>query len=225
MAEARQFHVDNSPTSENPDWQEGYGFQFWMCRHDAYRGDGAFGQFLVIVPDSDAVIVVTAENSTCRCRPTCSGSTSCPRCRRQRRRTPRLTIAWPSDSPARNGDDRRRAGGRARGAVTFARTGELDDRLSDLSSLRVETTEDGTRLVLVRGGVESAVDVRAGGWSEGRGTRRGSLFPPVVATGGWTDDQTYAADLVFVTSPHRLRIRAQAGATPTFEATWAAPPL
>ena len=44
-----------------PDWQQGYGFQFWVCRHDAYRGDGAFGQFCVVVPGADAVIACTAQ--------------------------------------------------------------------------------------------------------------------------------------------------------------------
>jgi CubicO group peptidase (beta-lactamase class C family) len=42
------------------DWRQGYGFQFWRCTHDAYRGDGAGGQFLVILPRQDAVVVITA---------------------------------------------------------------------------------------------------------------------------------------------------------------------
>jgi hypothetical protein len=32
------------------DWDQGYGFQFWRCRHNAYRGDGAFGQFCLVLP-------------------------------------------------------------------------------------------------------------------------------------------------------------------------------
>lgn len=44
-----------------PDWREGYGFQFWRCTHNAYRGDGAAGQFIVVMPDQDAVVVITAE--------------------------------------------------------------------------------------------------------------------------------------------------------------------
>ena len=43
------------------DWDQGYGFQFWRCRHGAYRGDGAFGQFCVVLPEQDAVIVITAD--------------------------------------------------------------------------------------------------------------------------------------------------------------------
>ena len=43
------------------DWDQGYGFQFWRCRHGAYRGDGAFGQFCVVLPEQDAVIAITAD--------------------------------------------------------------------------------------------------------------------------------------------------------------------
>lgn len=43
------------------DWDQGYGFQFWRCRHNAYRGDGAFGQFCIVLPEQDAVIAITAD--------------------------------------------------------------------------------------------------------------------------------------------------------------------
>jgi CubicO group peptidase (beta-lactamase class C family) len=42
------------------DWDQGYGFQFWRCRHDAYRGDGRDGQFCIVLPKLDAVIAITA---------------------------------------------------------------------------------------------------------------------------------------------------------------------
>lgn len=51
--------VTNDHTGEG-DWAQGYGYQFWRCRHDAYRGDGAFGQYCVVLPDHQAVIVITA---------------------------------------------------------------------------------------------------------------------------------------------------------------------
>ena len=44
-----------------PDWRQGYGFQFWRCTHNAFRGDGADGQFCVVIPDKDAVIAITAQ--------------------------------------------------------------------------------------------------------------------------------------------------------------------
>jgi CubicO group peptidase (beta-lactamase class C family) len=58
VAEATSKQVSN-PGGDVPDWQQGYGYQFWMSRH-GYRGDGAFGQFCVILPEHDTVIVTTA---------------------------------------------------------------------------------------------------------------------------------------------------------------------
>lgn len=50
------------PKADN-DWLQGYGYQFWRCRHDAYRGDGAFGQYCVVMPKEDAVVAITAESA------------------------------------------------------------------------------------------------------------------------------------------------------------------
>jgi CubicO group peptidase (beta-lactamase class C family) len=47
-------------SGENSDWEQGYGYQFWQCRHGAYRGDGAFGQFCVVLPEKDAVVAITS---------------------------------------------------------------------------------------------------------------------------------------------------------------------
>lgn len=45
------------------DWTQGYGFQFWRCTHNAFRGDGAAGQFCVVIPDKDAEIAITAQTN------------------------------------------------------------------------------------------------------------------------------------------------------------------
>jgi CubicO group peptidase (beta-lactamase class C family) len=58
IAEATAYHSDNS-ANENPDWAQGYGYQFWRCRHNAYRGDGAFGQYCLVMPEQDAVLAMT----------------------------------------------------------------------------------------------------------------------------------------------------------------------
>jgi CubicO group peptidase (beta-lactamase class C family) len=62
--QATRSHIDNGDHSSNSglgnDWGMGYGYQFWRCRHGAYRGDGAFGQYCVVMPEQDAVIVMTA---------------------------------------------------------------------------------------------------------------------------------------------------------------------
>lgn len=57
LATSRQVSNGSNPTS---DWDQGYGFQFWRCRHNAYRGDGKDGQMCIVLPDQDAVIAITA---------------------------------------------------------------------------------------------------------------------------------------------------------------------
>jgi CubicO group peptidase (beta-lactamase class C family) len=58
VAEATSAQSDNSNTQTNPDWTVGYGYQFWRCRHNGYRGDGAFGQYCIVMPEQDAVLVI-----------------------------------------------------------------------------------------------------------------------------------------------------------------------
>ncbi len=53
------WQIDNSRGGEK-DWAQGYGFQFWRCRNDLYRGDGMWGQFCVVMPKQDAVLAVTS---------------------------------------------------------------------------------------------------------------------------------------------------------------------
>lgn len=46
---------------ESNEWLQGYGYQMWRCRKGAFRADGAAGQFILVFPDKDAVIVTTAQ--------------------------------------------------------------------------------------------------------------------------------------------------------------------
>jgi hypothetical protein len=51
---ASRVQIESSHRPE-PDWSRGYGFQLWMNRH-GYRGDGAYGQYMVVLPEQDAVV-------------------------------------------------------------------------------------------------------------------------------------------------------------------------
>jgi CubicO group peptidase (beta-lactamase class C family) len=58
LATSKQVSNGSDPAR---DWDQGYGFQFWRCRHNAFRGDGAFGQFCLVLPEQDAVVAITAD--------------------------------------------------------------------------------------------------------------------------------------------------------------------
>lgn len=59
VAEATARHTDSHIS--DVDWAQGYGYQFWRCQPPGvYRGDGAFGQFCVVMPEAQAVVATTA---------------------------------------------------------------------------------------------------------------------------------------------------------------------
>ena len=71
-ASARQVHSINAGLNSDmlekmpeeylreSDWTQGYGYQMWRCRHNAFRADGANGQYIIVIPDKNAVVVTTA---------------------------------------------------------------------------------------------------------------------------------------------------------------------
>lgn len=58
VAAATSLQTSNG-SSPASDWEQGYCYQFWRCRHNAFRGDGAFGQYCLVMPDQDAVLAIT----------------------------------------------------------------------------------------------------------------------------------------------------------------------
>ena len=62
---ASAVHSDNSVTGNpNPDWRAGYGFQFWRNEKMGYRGDGAYGQLCIILPEKQMVIAIQSESTS-----------------------------------------------------------------------------------------------------------------------------------------------------------------
>ena len=72
VKEASSYQVPSVPSGRDPadienigktlpDWVQGYGYQMWRCRHNAYRADGSRGQLIIVIPEKDAVIAATAD--------------------------------------------------------------------------------------------------------------------------------------------------------------------
>jgi CubicO group peptidase (beta-lactamase class C family) len=59
VEEATKLQTCNGSDPDS-DWDQGYGYQFWRCRHNLYRGDGAFGQYCIVFPEQDAVLAITS---------------------------------------------------------------------------------------------------------------------------------------------------------------------
>ena len=52
-------HVSTSD-SRYADYNLGYGYYFWPSRYGAYRADGSDGQFIIVLPDRDAVVAISS---------------------------------------------------------------------------------------------------------------------------------------------------------------------
>jgi hypothetical protein len=59
VEEATSKQISNGEGGAN-DWTQGYGYQFWRSQYGAYRGDGAFGQYCIVMPEQDVVIAITS---------------------------------------------------------------------------------------------------------------------------------------------------------------------
>ena len=69
IEEATTKKIDQAPTATDSvrrvnDWVQGYCYQFWRSRYNSYRGDGAFGQYILVWPEQDAVVIITSETSS-----------------------------------------------------------------------------------------------------------------------------------------------------------------
>jgi hypothetical protein len=224
VAECRRPQIGNSRQQTNPDWRQGYGYQMWMCLHGAQRGDGAFGQLAVVLPDADAVIAVTAQVIDMQAELDLVWTHLLPAFRDSRpaaaaeqalaERLERLSM--PAVTAAGRGPDQ---------PVDLSPT-SVDGPFADrIERVRIEPLADGTRLVLTALGSEHAFDVPTGEWRDGTLPGLHSPFPEVSVSAGWVAGDEYHAEIVSRRTPHRLQLRARLTDPPTLSVGWMAPPL
>lgn len=216
VEEATRFHIQQ-PGEDKPDrpkakndWLQGYGYQFWRCQGTAFRGDGAFGQFTIVLPEQDAVIVMTSENKNMQGQ---------------------LDIVWQHLLPAFGQADKSATLGTRLRSLKLqppvgSRTSPLAAKVTgrryafppnDLGFTAVEVAPgaDGCSVTLHTG--QTAHTLRCGwqSWQRGRAALPGT--PPRLIAGGapaaaplskiaasatWTDEHTLALILRYYETPH-----------------------
>jgi CubicO group peptidase (beta-lactamase class C family) len=217
----------DTPNQENVDWRQGYGFQFWIARH-GYRGDGAFGQFCVVLPEADAVVAVT-------------GGTEAMQDvldNLWEHLLPGLSTGSP-DGAAQRDLDKRLADLGLPPCVARARPPRWEDwtggpfpaapgteRTPAAPLTSVELRNAGHRLEVTIAEPANALTfpVGAGDWLVSTPRDRHGDAVPVAASGGWLDDRTVRVEVIFLESPHRLDIACSLP-TRTAEVAWRGVPL
>ncbi|ARC58478.1 6-aminohexanoate-dimer hydrolase [Frondihabitans sp. 762G35] len=212
VEEATRKHIDN-PQWENPDWQQGYGFQFWMARH-GFRGDGAYGQFCVVLPEHDVVLAITSQSIDMQAVLDAAWEHLLP------------AIDAPTDADADDALARRLASaalspveGEPLGdldAQTFAKASGAPVGFATFREVRVErgSGDAPATLVLVDGDDVLEAEIGAGAWSV-----TGPLAVSAARAG-----TSVAIDVAFIETPHRLHLLLDPAAS-TFEPRWETEPL
>jgi CubicO group peptidase (beta-lactamase class C family) len=198
-ATTAQIANDNEP---NIDWRQGYGYQFWRCRHGAYRADGAFGQFCIVMPEQDAVLAITSG----------VGNTQSV-----------LDIIWehllPAMQPTPLPEDRAAQAALEQklahlalppqpGCATSPLAAEVSGRTyvfekneQDVDAITLDVGTDISTLTVQDSNGTHQVAVGDGAWLQGATTLIGGRVNSVAASGAWTSDDIYVIRLCFNETP------------------------
>ena len=214
------------------DWAQGYGFQFWMSRH-GYRGDGAFGQFCVILPEHDTVIVITGNTLDMQAVLDAMWAHLLPGLGRapgggsaQRELTARLgALALPprraEPAPADWGPWTGQPFTTAPGTGEAGTFGAMPPVVN---SVTVRPGPDGWQLRLSEPANSITFPVSAGAWAVSAPADEHGGTIPVAASGGWLDGGTLRAEIIFLETPHRIELACSLAGRRA-EAVWRHSPL
>jgi CubicO group peptidase (beta-lactamase class C family) len=221
VAEATTASILQSPelpdsVRESSDWLQGYGYQFWRCRHNAFRADGAFGQFIIMMPDQDAVVVITSESADMQGE---------------------INLVWQYLLPAMTvralpGNDEADARLEAQlaglalplpeksatpslAAAISGRTYSISSNEGDIEALSFRFLGDTCAATMKSAGGDFTIGFAAGKWKCGETTRRGPNLltgakaayvglPALKIAGAyrWDDEHTLRLVLRYIESPH-----------------------
>jgi CubicO group peptidase (beta-lactamase class C family) len=195
-ATARQTSNGSNPKS---DWDQGYGYQFWRCRHGAYRGDGAFGQYCIVMPEHDAVIAITSGVKNMQAV---------------------LDLVWDKLLPAFQtstlaADDEshrklvrklaslslRPVAGSGKPATVSGKRFTFPANPAKLEWLRLQCEDSGDTLVVRKAGKDHRIICGHGHWQKGDMPLLMPGRQPAAACGHWTADDTYTARICFTETP------------------------
>jgi CubicO group peptidase (beta-lactamase class C family) len=211
MAGSKQVSNGSNPKS---DWNQGYGFQFWRCRNNAYRGDGAFGQYCVVLPEQDAVIAITSGVRDMQSVLNLIWDEFLPVCEDRRLRRNRDGVEQLKGKLA--GLELKPAegeGSSSKAASINGRTFGFPANEQQMESVTVRSSGDrALNLILRQDG--QAMELPAGhrSWTKGRAplpAGRLASFPnePVAGTYGWSADDTLVVKVCGYETPFNVTYR------------------
>ena len=212
VAAATAMQTSNGSSPES-DWDQGYGYQFWRSRHNSYRGDGAFGQYCLILPGADAVVVITGGVRDMQAV---------------------MNIVWQTLLPAlgggprplpENADARRRLNQKSTGLVLRKPRGSMSSPVATavsshwyrfpendrgIQAVALEWRRDSAALLVRTAAGETRTPIGLGDWATSRGGFTNGIDqflsvpaqPLVAASGAWTAESLFTLKLALYETPY-----------------------
>jgi CubicO group peptidase (beta-lactamase class C family) len=197
-ATARQTSNGSNPQS---DWEQGYGYQFWRCRHGAFRGDGAFGQYCIVMPEQGAVIAITSGVKDMQAV---------------------LNLVWDkllpamSANPVATDDEAKKKLEAALASLTLhPQEGSstptkpanktyrfpANERKIEAITLQCDDKGDNASLLVKMAGGDQKIECGRNLWKKGRLAYGMLSEQPAAVSGAWTADDTFKAKICFYETP------------------------
>ena len=219
VAQATARQTSNGSDPEN-DWDQGYGYQFWRSRH-GYRGDGAGGQFAIVLPELDAVVATTSGTSQMgeimgivwdRLLPAMQDEPlddNPAEVERLREQLNNLSISMPVADPAADGHQE-----------WLGRSWQFEDNDFDISALALRSQGEETIAVITTPTGAHEIVIGSGTWL----AARTGLFPGAVgsllgddqgaghrmaAAGAWTGADEFTFRIAYTETPRVATISLQ----------------
>ncbi len=202
-ATSRQTSNGSNPKS---DWDQGYGYQFWRCRHGAFRGDGAFGQYCIVLPEQDAVLAITSGVKDMQAVLNLVWDKLLPAMK---------SAPLPADDAGREKLEHtlkalslRMPQGTGEPAKLSGKKFVFPANKRKLESITLESDgkKDPVTLSVRIDGVEQKIICGRGKWQKGRAGWGTLSAQAAAASGAWTEDGTFTAKLCFYETPFTITL-------------------
>ncbi|MBB6108724.1 CubicO group peptidase, beta-lactamase class C family [Mucilaginibacter lappiensis] len=219
VEEATSIKIDQAPgvaqsRKDSSDWMQGYCYQFWRCRHNAFRADGAFGQYIIVMPDQDAVIAITSETADMQGELNLIWKYLLPAMHPKALPLDKANdvkldkhLAALSLPPATNTGNNTNS--------NFTKTFSIQPNDLHISSITFNMTNNVCHVTLKKDSASYILNFETGKWLPGKTDMQGpglvtggredfSLLVPYNVEGsyGWNDSQTLQLKLRYIESPH-----------------------
>jgi len=203
---ATSFQVSNGDDGDS-DWAQGYGFQFWRCRHNCFRGDGAFGQFCIVIPEFNMVVAITSSTGDMQAvmnlvwEHLLLKATNKPlteyTCTQEALQQKLRSLVLPG--PA----------GKTVSPAVAKVAGKMFKRSSgggDINSCIFDFEPAGCTFTMRSAEGDRSIRAGAGYWAWGTTSIEGNIGRRIAAIGGWTTGDTYEMKIRYTESPSGITI-------------------